>query len=146
VASDGGQWILQRRKGIDKRTGQEIWAHVSFVSSTKAILARCMREKGVPTEDAQRLLAGLLEAFGASGGSPTRADPRKSLPTPATGGPEAVNRLPDTLPQFLLPSTERYLAGLATIAAEIEGPHLTKAPPIVPAAELDDIPAFLVRG
>jgi hypothetical protein len=84
VTCDGIQWIMQRRKGIDKRTGQEVWAHVSFVSSTKAILARCMREKGVPVEDAQGLLAGLAEAFGAYGGCPARGDPEKSLPTAPT--------------------------------------------------------------
>jgi hypothetical protein len=63
LSSDGLQWILQRRSGVDKRTGQEVWAHLSFVSSTKDILARCMREKGVPAEDAQRVLDSLPDAF-----------------------------------------------------------------------------------
>jgi hypothetical protein len=63
VASDGMQWILQRRGGVDRRTGLSVWAAVSFVPSTKAVLARCMREKGTPAEDAARLLAGLGERF-----------------------------------------------------------------------------------
>jgi hypothetical protein len=38
LASDGMQWILQRRAGADG------WRAVSFVHSTKDVLARCMRE------------------------------------------------------------------------------------------------------
>ncbi len=58
VASDGIQWILRRHN--DQGTG---WHPVSFVHSIKAILARCMREKGVAAEDAAALLAGLLATF-----------------------------------------------------------------------------------
>ena len=36
---------------------------VAFVRSTKEILARCMRDKGTPPEDAQRLLDGLPATF-----------------------------------------------------------------------------------
>jgi hypothetical protein len=64
VASDGTQWILQKRRGtLDPRTGQPQWHGVSFVSSTRDILARCMREKGTPPEDAARLLAACGERF-----------------------------------------------------------------------------------
>jgi hypothetical protein len=64
VASDGLQWILQkRRNGVDKRTGKAQWDGVSFVRSTKDILARCMREKDCPPEVAQRLLAACGERF-----------------------------------------------------------------------------------
>jgi hypothetical protein len=52
------QWILQRHNGTKGR-----WYGVSFVSSTKDILARCMREKGVPPEDAKRVLDTLPETF-----------------------------------------------------------------------------------
>ena len=52
VASDDVQWIL--------RSGHHT---VSFVHSTRDILARCMREKGVPAEDAAVLLAGLPATF-----------------------------------------------------------------------------------
>jgi hypothetical protein len=63
LAADQLQWVLQHRQGVDKRSGKEVWSGVLFVSSTKAILARCMREKGVPAEDAEPVLAGLPETF-----------------------------------------------------------------------------------
>jgi hypothetical protein len=64
VASDGLQWILCKRRGrADRRTGQPQWDGVSFVRSTRDILARCMREKGCPPEDAARLLAACGERF-----------------------------------------------------------------------------------
>ena len=56
LASDGVQWILQRRQG-----GQ--WRAVSFVRSTRDILARCMREKGVEAAHSALLLAGLPDTF-----------------------------------------------------------------------------------
>jgi hypothetical protein len=61
LASDGVQWILQRRH---QRKGRaDTWDGVSFVRSTREVLARCMREKGVPTPAATRLLALLPERF-----------------------------------------------------------------------------------
>ena len=60
LASDGLQWILQHRR---QKNGRTSWRPVSFVRSTRAILARCMREKGVPTADAEQLLAGLPPTF-----------------------------------------------------------------------------------
>jgi hypothetical protein len=39
------------------------WRGVSFVSSSKDILARCMREKGVPASAAAAVLAGLPDTF-----------------------------------------------------------------------------------
>jgi hypothetical protein len=56
LASDGIQWILQRRYGTS-------WRNVSFVHSTKDILARCMSEKGVEVPDARQLLSGLPDTF-----------------------------------------------------------------------------------
>jgi hypothetical protein len=56
LASDGVQWILQRRYD----TG---WRNVSFVRSTRDVLARCMREKGVSVFDARSLLSGLPDTF-----------------------------------------------------------------------------------
>lgn len=56
LASDGIQWILQRRYANSWRT---VW----FVRSTKDILARGMREKGVEVPDAQKLLSGLPDTF-----------------------------------------------------------------------------------
>jgi hypothetical protein len=58
LASDGIQWILRRHC-----EGKRPWRPVSFVHSTRDVLARCMSEKGCPPEDAQRLLAGLPSTF-----------------------------------------------------------------------------------
>ena len=43
LASDGMQWILLHNHRQD---GTGRWQAVSFVHSTRDILARCMREKG----------------------------------------------------------------------------------------------------
>ena len=60
LAADSLQWMLQRQR---MRKGQVDWHSLSFVSSTRDILARCMREKGCPPADAERLLAGLPTTF-----------------------------------------------------------------------------------
>ena len=60
LAADSLQWMLQRQY---MHKGQVCWRSVSFVSSTRDILARCMREKGCPPADAERLLAGLPATF-----------------------------------------------------------------------------------
>jgi len=59
VASDGVQWILQRRR----MGSQQGWRPVSFVRSTRNILARCMREMGVGVDTARLLLSGLPDTF-----------------------------------------------------------------------------------
>ena len=59
VASDGLQWILQRRR----MGSQQGWRPVSFVRSSRDILARCMREKGVDVDTARLLLSGLPDTF-----------------------------------------------------------------------------------
>ena len=56
LAADNLQWVLQRKNG-------DAWAGVSFVRSTKDILARCMREKGMEPLIAERLLDGLPDTF-----------------------------------------------------------------------------------
>jgi len=60
LAADRLQWMVQRQC---MRKGQIDWHSVSFVSSTRDILARCLREKGCPPADAERLLAGLPSTF-----------------------------------------------------------------------------------
>jgi len=60
LAADRLQWMLQRQH---MNKGQPVWHSVSFVASTKDVLARCMREKGCPPADAERLLAGLPSTF-----------------------------------------------------------------------------------
>jgi hypothetical protein len=56
LASDGIQWMLMRHQGKQ-------WRPLSFVRSTRDILERCMREKGVDTDTATELLAGLPDTF-----------------------------------------------------------------------------------
>jgi hypothetical protein len=58
---------------------------VSFVRSTRDVLARCMREKGVPAEDAAVLLAGLPATFDEWVRERIAASPRKAART-ARGG------------------------------------------------------------
>jgi|SRR5215470_17888117 len=58
LASDGLQWILQR-----KRSGRPPWRAISFVRSTKDILARCMGENGATPVEIQSLLGGLPDTF-----------------------------------------------------------------------------------
>ena len=60
LATDRLQWMVQRRY---MSKGQVKWQSISFVSSTKEILARCLREKGCPPADAERLLADLPATF-----------------------------------------------------------------------------------
>jgi hypothetical protein len=57
------QWILQRRGGVDRRSGNHVWSGISFVRSTRDVLARCMRETGVPEQDARVALARLPDTF-----------------------------------------------------------------------------------
>jgi hypothetical protein len=57
VVSDDRQWMLCRTRKSGPREP------LSFVHSTKDILARCMREKGCPPEDAAVLLAALPDRF-----------------------------------------------------------------------------------
>ena len=57
LGSDGIQWMLMRRKGPTD------WRSVSFVRSTRDILDRCMREKGVGDAAARFLLEGLPDTF-----------------------------------------------------------------------------------
>jgi hypothetical protein len=58
LSADHLQWILQRR-----RTGAGGWRDMAFVSSTRQILARVMKEKGVPSIDAELVLRRLPNTF-----------------------------------------------------------------------------------
>jgi hypothetical protein len=58
--SNGSQWILQHRR---RHTSGGCWRPVCFVRSTRKVLERCMRDKGVPDEDARCLLEGLPASF-----------------------------------------------------------------------------------
>jgi hypothetical protein len=59
LGADNLQWILYRERS-QERGG---WKSVSFVSSDRAILDRCMREKGCGEKDRAVLLAGLPPTF-----------------------------------------------------------------------------------
>jgi hypothetical protein len=60
LASDGVQWMLMRRH---PRKQGDTWDPVSFVHSTRDVLARCMREKGVGADQIAQLLSGLPDTF-----------------------------------------------------------------------------------
>ena len=93
LASDGIQWVLQRQR---RKNGGAAWRPVSFVRSTKEVLARRMREKGVPPDDAARLLDGLPNCFAECTAEPLRAglsalataDKNKPGPDQSADGPE----------------------------------------------------------
>jgi hypothetical protein len=59
LGADNLQWILYKLHS-QERGG---WTAISFVSSERAILERCMREKGCPEQDRAVLLAGLPPTF-----------------------------------------------------------------------------------
>jgi hypothetical protein len=60
LASDGIQWVLQRHQSRADTSG---WEAVSFVHTTRTVLARCMREKGVPAITAMVLTYGLPDDY-----------------------------------------------------------------------------------
>jgi hypothetical protein len=63
LGADSLQWILYRRHS---RKGCDGWEGVSFVRSTKAILLRCIREKGCfPDGTAATALDALPDTFDA---------------------------------------------------------------------------------
>jgi hypothetical protein len=76
LASDGVQWMLMKRH---PRKGGDTWDPVSFVHSSRDILTRCMREKGVGYGTAVQLLSGLPDTFDEwksfQPGSARRAEP-----------------------------------------------------------------------
>ena len=61
LGADSLQWILYRN---DNRASGR-WTGVSFVHSTRQVLERCMREKGVEAAEARELLSGLPDTFDA---------------------------------------------------------------------------------
>ena len=67
LAADRLQWMLQRQR---MHKGRVDWHSVSFVASTKDVLARCMREKGCPPAGAAAgRPAGNLPGMGRETGS-----------------------------------------------------------------------------
>jgi len=67
LGADDLQWILYRRRS-EKRGG---WEPLSFVRTSQDILARCMREKGVP-EDGTSGFARPARTFNQWKNAPSR--------------------------------------------------------------------------
>ncbi len=67
LAYDSRQWVVQRRSGVRKSgdyAGEEFWRALSFIGTSKAVLLRVLREKGIePTAVAQRALDALPDTF-----------------------------------------------------------------------------------
>ena len=61
LGADSLQWILYRRHR--RPSGKDTWDPLSFVASTRIVLERCMREKGVEAGTARNLIAGLPDTF-----------------------------------------------------------------------------------
>jgi hypothetical protein len=59
LGADDVQWILYRDD--HRKSGR--WTPVSFVSSERGILERCMVGKGCPEKDAAVLLTGLPPTY-----------------------------------------------------------------------------------
>jgi hypothetical protein len=74
IASDGIQWILYRRHDGQQRS-------VSFVHSSRDVLARCMSENGVHPQTASELLKGLPPTFNECLGMAIEAE-LEPLPPP----------------------------------------------------------------
>ncbi len=47
LAYDNLQWVIQRRRGFDKKRGKWNWGALSFISSNRDILVLTLREKGI---------------------------------------------------------------------------------------------------
>src|SRR5262245_17915626 len=95
LAADRLQWMVQRQY---LHRGEIKWQSVSFVSSTKDILARCMREKGCPPADAVRRPAVYLRGMDPETRSDVRRDDFSRRVSPAypearRGPPHAANAL-----------------------------------------------------
>lgn len=61
LGCDRHQWTLLRAR---QRHAEVVWQPVAYVGSTKSVLRRCVREKGVqPTSDALVSLDALPEHF-----------------------------------------------------------------------------------
>jgi hypothetical protein len=73
IATDGIQWIVQRRKG-------QQWLAVKFVRSTKAILAHCLREAGATAAESEKLLADLPARYSDKDGYDSDVSVPEALP------------------------------------------------------------------
>lgn len=61
LGADNGQWIVYRRR---KRRDHSYWNPISFIASSKAILTRVLREKGIQlTSEAQDFIDSMPGSF-----------------------------------------------------------------------------------
>jgi hypothetical protein len=70
LGADDLQWILYKANGLDHLADPPLepkyWRAISFVSSAKDILLRCMREKGcIPVSTAASVLESYPSTFDA---------------------------------------------------------------------------------
>ena len=61
LSYDSAQWILMRAKSDKSKSGQA-WRAIAFVGSTKAVLMRVLREKGVEIAPGARAAVDTLPA------------------------------------------------------------------------------------
>jgi len=66
LGADDLQWILYRsRKLVVPDLSPGNWSPIAFISSTRDILARCVRESGFGDDTALSAVAGLASTFDA---------------------------------------------------------------------------------
>jgi hypothetical protein len=63
LGADAAQWILYKQVKERRNADQIGWHGISFVSSDREILARCMVEKGCEASTAIILLEGLPNTY-----------------------------------------------------------------------------------
>ena len=63
LGNDNLQWILYRKQRRQEHDPRPSWHAVSFVSSTREVLERCMREKGVSPAEAIEMVRDLPDTF-----------------------------------------------------------------------------------
>ena len=77
------QWMLCRRR----KNPNSGWKPLSYVASSKAVLLRCLREKGAIVDvEGQAGLDALPESFRAWQRQMTEPAPEAPVPEPATAG------------------------------------------------------------
>jgi hypothetical protein len=83
VLADDRQWMLCRRR-TNANSG---WKPLSYVASSKAVLLRCIGEKGAVVDaQGQAALDALPESFREWQRQMTEPAPEASVPEPATAG------------------------------------------------------------
>ena len=83
VLADNQQWMLCKRR----KNANSGWKPLSYVASSKAVLLRCLREKGAVVDaQGQAALDALPESFRAWQRQMTEPAPEAPVPHPATAG------------------------------------------------------------